>query len=137
MPFISKILMFLDPVNYPVLDTKIAKAYAKERSFSPLENLIFTKSSIPIDNEKNKDAYNHWACWCREIARVVNKSPESPCNRFRAVDVERALFTLISSKETDKIRARALLAGPADWTLDHRNCIFSPTKSMARRDGSG
>ena len=103
--------MFLDPVNYPVLDTKIAKAYAKKRSFSPLENLTFN-DSIPIDNEKNKDAYDHWACWCREIAKVVNKSSESPCNHFRAVDVERALFTLISSKETDKIRARALLAGP-------------------------
>lgn len=122
IPFVSKILMFLDPVNYPVLDTKIAKAYAKKRSFSPLEHLIFTKSSIPIDNEKNKDAYDQWACWCREIAGMVNKSPESPCNRFRAVDVERALFTLISSKETDKIRARALLAGPEGWTFDHRNC---------------
>ena len=114
MPFISKILMFLDPVNYPVLDTKIANAYANS-FFLPLQNLkLYGKEKnqrieIAGDNPKT---YDKWACWCRKIARVVNESPESPCNHFRAVDVERALFTLISSKETDKIRARALLAGP-------------------------
>ena len=32
--FVSKILMFLDPTRYPVLDLKIAKAFAKS-SFLP------------------------------------------------------------------------------------------------------
>ena len=34
--FVSKILMFLDPARYPVLDLKIAKAFAKP-SFLPLQ----------------------------------------------------------------------------------------------------
>ena len=63
--FVSKILMFLDPTRYPVLDLKIAKAFAKS-SFLPLQNLTFA-TSIPI-TERNATAYDTWACWCREIA---------------------------------------------------------------------
>ena len=97
MPFVSKILMFLDPARYPVLDTKIAKAYANSFS-SPLQKLKFNPAkdtSIRITKD-NAAVYDTWACWCHEIASVVNDSPESPCNHFRAVDVERALFTLAS-----------------------------------------
>ena len=114
--FVSKILMFLDPTRYPVLDLKIAKAFAKS-SFLPLQNLTFATNGIPI-TERNATAYDAWACWCREIATVVNGAPVSPCCGVRAVDVERALFTLADSQATDK--ARVLLDGPAGWTFDRR-----------------
>ena len=114
--FVSKILMFLDPTRYPVLDLKIAEAFAKS-SFLPLQNLTFATNGIPI-TERNATAYDAWACWCREIATVVNGAPVSPCCGVRAVDVERAIFTLADSQATDK--ARVLLDGPAGWTLDRR-----------------
>ena len=114
--FISKILMVLDPTRSPVLDLKIAKAFAKS-SFLPLQNLTFAKAGISI-TKRNATAYDTWACWCREIATVVNEAPVSPCRGVRAVDVERALFTLADSQATDK--ARVLLDGPAGWTFDRR-----------------
>ena len=112
MSFVSKILMFLDPARYPVLDREIANAYANS-FFAPLKDLKKDNTSIPITGKnKNPDVYDEWACWCREIAKVVNESPESPCNHFRAVDVERALFTLAQRGVT--YDARLLLAGPVD-----------------------
>ena len=56
--FVSKILMFLDPARYPVLDLKIAKAFAKP-SFLPLQNLTFTTGGIRI-TERNATAYDTW-----------------------------------------------------------------------------
>ena len=114
--FVSKILMVLDPTRYPVLDLKIANAFAKS-SFLPLQNLTFAQGGIRI-TERNATAYDTWACWCRDIATVVNEAPVSPCRGVRAVDVERALFTLADSQATDK--ARVLLDGPAGWTFDRR-----------------
>ena len=114
--FVSKILMFLDPTRCPVLDLKIANAFAKS-SFLPLQNLTFAKGGIRI-TERNATAYDTWACWCRDIATVVNEAPVSPCRGVRAVDVERALFTLVDSQATDK--ARMLLDGPTGWTFDRR-----------------
>ena len=115
VPFVSKILMFLDPTCYPVLDLKIANKVANP-CFPPLQNLKFT--GIPI-NEDNATVYDTWACWCREIATEVNKAPESPRHDVRVVDVERALFTLADSQATDNIRV--LLAGPAGWTFDRKS----------------
>ena len=48
---------------------------------------------IPI-TKNNATVYDTWVCWCREIARVGNETPESPRHDLRAVDVERALFIL-------------------------------------------
>ena len=114
--FASKILMFLNPVHYPVLDKKIATAYANSFS-SPLQKLRFNPAkdtSIRITKD-NAAVYDEWACWCHKIARVVNDSPQSPCNHFRVVDVERALFTLANSNKVSAIpTAHALLAGPED-----------------------
>ena len=49
--FVSKILMVLDPTRYPVLDLKIANAFAKS-SFLPLQNLTFAQGGIRI-TERN------------------------------------------------------------------------------------
>ena len=113
MSFVSKILMFLDPERYPVLDRKIAKAYANS-FFSPLQDLKLYNTSIPISKENNVAVYDTWACWCRQIARVVKETPESPCH-VRAVDVERALFTL--AKLNKIATACPLLTGPEGWTF--------------------
>ena len=82
-----------------------------------VQNLTFAQGGIRI-TERNATAYDTWACWCRDIATVVNEAPVSPCRGVRAVDVERALFTLADSQATDK--ARVLLDGPAGWTFDRR-----------------
>ena len=110
--FVSKVLMFLDPARYPVLDQKIAEAYAKQLDFPPLQNLTFSgKGETIAITPQNAAVYDNWACWCREIAKVVNKALEPP-RRVRAVDVERALFTLAQRGVT--YDARLLLAGPVD-----------------------
>ena len=108
--FVSKILMFLGPERYPVLDWEIAKAYAKEPAFPPLQNLTFSINAKSIRiTERNTAVYDTWACWCREIGRVVNEVLEPPYH-VRAVDVERALFTLADKGLT--YDAHLLLAGP-------------------------
>ena len=84
--------MFLDPTRFPVLDLKIAKAFANG-GFPPLAGLGFDPSGIRI-TRSNANAYEDWARWCREIAGLVNEDPASPRRDLRAVDVERALFTL-------------------------------------------
>ena len=111
MSFATKILMFLDPDRYPVLDLKIARATAKRSYFEPLQKLTVNKTSIPI-TRANADAYARWACWCRSIATQINAIPQSPCGYLRAVDVERAVFQLVDSEEMDKVRT--LLEGPLD-----------------------
>lgn len=113
MSFVSKILMFLDPARYPVLDTTIANKVVNlcfSLCFPPLQGLRFEPIKISPDNAR---AYDTWACWCREIASVVNNTPKSPCLDVRAVDVEKALFTLADLKNIDEAKkACALLAGP-------------------------
>ena len=118
MSFTSKVLMFLDPETCPVLDLKIARTFARKPSFSPLENLTFG-TSIPI-TQSNADAYRRWACWCSRIAEAVNTEPASPRQDLRAVDVERALFTLAGdTADEDKAgTAYALLQGPEGWTFN-------------------
>ena len=118
MSFTSKVLMFLDPKTCPVLDLKIARTFARNAYFSPLENLTFG-TSIPI-TRRNADAYRRWACWCSRIAEAVNKEPASPRRDLRAVDVERALFTLAGdTDDEDKAgTAYALLQGPEGWTFN-------------------
>ena len=110
--FVSKVLMFLDPARYPVLDQKIAEAYAKQPAFPPLQNLTFSINAKSIKiTERNTAVYDTWACWCREIGRVVNEVLGPPYH-VRAVDVERALFTLADKGLT--YYAHLLLAGPVD-----------------------
>ena len=105
-----------DPVFLATAHAQIATAFAKP-AFLPPQNLTFTTGGIRI-TERNATAYDTWAGWCRELATAVNEAPVSPCRGVRAVDVERALFTLADSQAMDK--ARVLLAGPAGWTLDRR-----------------
>ena len=92
MSFTTKITMFLNPACYPVLDLKIARAINSCKS-SPLPNLRISGTSISITRD-NAAAYENWARWCQEIARKINDELKCPCRELRAVDVERAIFTL-------------------------------------------
>lgn len=116
MSFITKIMMFLDPAGCPVLDMKIAEAFSQSAGFAPLEGLVFRKrSDTTIRVTKvNECVYGKWASWCGGIAEYVNASGSS-CEGLRAVDVERALFTLADSDRGAE--AWTLLRGPRGWTF--------------------
>ena len=107
MSFTTKILMFLDPNRFPVLDLKIARA-AMRCGFPDMHGLrIYT--GIPI-TKASTACYERWACWCQGIAAKVNGMPGAPYRDLRAVDVERAVFSLADLGRTDD--ARRLFAGP-------------------------
>ena len=108
MSFTTKILMFLDPENCPVLDLRIAKAVAEVGDFARLQGLKFGRGGIRI-TKANAACYACWSLWCKRTAARVNEAPESPCRGLRAVDVERALFTRVA---TGMDQVRTLLAGP-------------------------
>ena len=109
MSFVSKVMMFLDPQRYPVLDMKIARAFAGSDVFLPLKKLGFGKNAIPI-NKNNECVYEKWAAWCRGTAASVNAESDSSGKSIRAVDVERAVFTLADA--CDHTEAWRLLRGP-------------------------
>ena len=109
LSFVSKIMMFLDPSRYPVLDLKIAKAFSQSDNFLPLKNLVLHDSTIPI-TVHNESVYEKWASWCRETAESVNAESGSSGKSIRAVDVERAVFVLADA--CDRTEAWRLLRGP-------------------------
>ena len=92
---------------------KVARAFANG-SFAPLADLRFDRGGIRL-TENNVRAYECWAHWCREIAGLANDEPPAPHRGLRAVDVERAFFTLADKPH---LAARRLLAGPEGWTFD-------------------
>ena len=114
MSFATKILMFLD-TRFPVLDLKVARAFANG-GFAPLTDLRFDKGGIRI-TLSNVRGYECWARWCRGIAGLANEESSSPRGGLRAVDVERALFTL-AGRPDHQDQARKLLDGPEGWTFD-------------------
>lgn len=127
MSFITKIMMFLDPARYPVLDMKIAEAFSQSSDFPPLEDLVFRKHADCGKREAirvtrmNECVYRKWASWCRDIADWVNSESGALCGGVRAVDVERAVFTLADSR--DRSEAWALLRGPRGWTFDRESAL--------------
>lgn len=116
MSFTTKILMFLNPARYPVLDKKIARI-ARNCDFLPLSNILAAGDHHVPMNQHAVAAYERWACWCREIANAVNDAPASRRRDLRAVDVERALFTLADADDHEE-HACTLLKGPEGWSVD-------------------
>jgi len=91
MPFVSKVLMFLDPKNYCVLDKQVSKLRnpgcmkaLSYISFGPNENQIRI-------SHNNQIVYNNWREECRAISTQYYQ------NAYRVADVERGFFTLIQS----------------------------------------
>lgn len=118
MSFVTKIMMFLNPDRQPVLDMKLAEAFSQSPDFPPLQALTFRKKAdfgkkadtqVRI-TQRNERVYNEWAAWCTRIAAWATAEPASSCRSIRAVDVERAVFTLAASP--DRTDAWRLLRGP-------------------------
>ena len=87
--FISKILMFLDPQQYCVLDRQIAKL-ANHSGTKAIHNLkINTQLPVTIHNCKIYDQ------WCNECQKISNQYYSG---KYRVVDIERGFFELIQKK---------------------------------------
>ena len=88
--FISKILAFLNPDEYCVLDWQITKlaGASKERALSGLEGISGTQIRVTARNEA---IYDGWRRECKVLSETYYK------NRYRAVDVERGFFALIQA----------------------------------------
>jgi hypothetical protein len=99
MSFISKILMFLNPQNYCILDKKISKLRNPECT-KALSHLAFGPKEKGIRiSQNNQKVYNAWREECRAIsAQYYNKV-------YRVADVERGFFTLIQG---NLVRAREI-----------------------------
>lgn len=120
MSFASKVLMFMCPDRYPVLDLKIAHfAYGVARrepgqsldratGLAALLKLKVDATTIRL-TRNNILAYEEWADWCSNVAAAVNEVNAAPGGTLRAVDVERAIFWCIDQEQ--KTEARCLLLG--------------------------
>lgn len=90
--FISKILAFLDPQNYCVLDLLLSRLQIvqSDKAISSLK--LATQISV---NRNNCDAYIKW---CRECTSI---SARYFGGRYRAVDVERGFFNFIQTDQLE------------------------------------
>ena len=89
--FVSKVLMFLNPNDYCVLDLKLAglRTSANHRALS---RLVVNKTHIRI-TENNQAVYDDWREECRSI------SDHYFAGQYRVVDVERGFFGLIGRRQ--------------------------------------
>ena len=91
MSFLSKILMFLDPSSFCVLDRQIARLRT-HNSPKALNALSFGPRETQIRiTTQNEQTYDSWRNECRAIS--VNYFQ----HRYRVVDIERGFFNLIQN----------------------------------------
>jgi hypothetical protein len=89
MSFVSKVLMFLDPTQYCVLDRQIA-SLRTHNAPKALNQLVFRSNETQIRiSAHNEAVYDGWREEC------LNVSAEYYGNAYRAVDIERGFFHLI------------------------------------------
>lgn len=89
MSFVSKVLMFLNPVEYCVLDKQIANLRT-HNGHKSLNHLVFRQNDTQIRiSTHNETVYNEWRSECLAI------SIEYYDNEYRVVDIERGFFQLI------------------------------------------
>lgn len=88
--FISKILAFLNPAQYCVLDQQLAKL-AKGPGAGALHGLsLGTQIQVTVNNEA---VYHAWRAECRRISKQYFEG------RHRVVDVERGFFQLVQTNQ--------------------------------------
>lgn len=99
MSFISKIMMFLDPKSYVVLDLKLIQLKDESTSGNPLNRIKFgiKDTTIRITCE-SEDSYFQWCKLCKEI------SHEYFDGKYRPVDIERGFFEMIERRQIDEGR---------------------------------
>lgn len=91
--FVSKIRMFLDPINSATLDFQIMKTQ-NIRPTPILSQIRIQKTQIPI-TAHNSDTYEDW---CKKMKDIGRQYFGENC---RAVDIERGLFQLIQCDEIE------------------------------------
>ena len=88
--FISKIVTFLDPAKYCVLDFRIAEL-RNHSGTKAINNLKINKTQITV-TANNCKQYDQW---CNECQMISNKYYSG---QYRAVDIERGFFHLICNR---------------------------------------
>jgi len=102
MSFVSKIMMFLNPNKYVILDRQILKMNQVPIS-TLLNEIIFGDGENQIRISKNNNrVYLNWCNKCSEISELIFDG------QYRAVDIERGFFKLIQNKEI--IQAATILS---------------------------
>lgn len=86
--FVSKVLMFLDPTRFCVLDLQLTQL--RTPGGAGAINALTFGTQIPI-TRNNSAAYDGWRNECARISRIYFGGA------FRAVDIERGFFHLIQS----------------------------------------
>jgi hypothetical protein len=89
MSFLSKILMFLNPLHYCVLDTQITRLRT-QNSDKALNSLSFGPNENQIRiSKRNENVYDYWRNECPSINATYY------AGKYRVVDVERGFFNLL------------------------------------------
>ncbi len=90
--FISKILMFLNPMEYCVLDLQILKMRIAGGARA-LDRIVFGENENQIRvTRHNETCYNSWRAECRSIKNTYFQDMA-----FRVVDIERGFFNMIQN----------------------------------------
>ena len=108
--FISKILAFLDPDQYCVLDQQLARLGAGSGA-SALHRLRFgTRIDVTAHNEVVDDA---WRAECRHISAQYFRG------RHRVVDVERGFFQLVQTNQLPLAQQIYAAASDSNGAVDY------------------
>lgn len=89
--FGSKVLAFADPETAVVYDEVVRKILERWAPLDPAMASMAVSKHASI--ERRVAAYSKWCAWCVAKAAELNRSP-SALRSWRAVDVERAVFSL-------------------------------------------
>lgn len=99
MSFLSKVLMFLNPTEYCVLDRQITRLRTMN-SPKALSELSFGPKEMQIRVSRHNEAvYDCWRGECLEISATYF------VNRYRVVDIERGFFHLIQRGQLSDAQA--------------------------------
>ena len=90
--FISKVLAFLDPSNYCVLDLLLSRMGSEQNDLAISRLNVTTQIGV---TQRNSNAYT---AWCGECSRI---SSYYYGGHYRVVDVERGFFHLIQTDRLD------------------------------------
>lgn len=88
--FISKVLMFIDPTNYCVLDLTLARLGLGPGA-KAIHRLVYTTTIAT--SKHNQGVYDDWRRECADISNAYFDGA------YRVVDVERGFFHLIGTKK--------------------------------------
>lgn len=107
MPFASKVITFMAPEIAGVYDSKI-NAFLKILDMPGLPALSAWQMSASVERAEIQAAYERWCRYLQEFARDLNSAgtayawrcTETEDQRWRAVDIERALFRLAMDNQS-------------------------------------